>query len=117
MQFMQSFDMSTLLVPFKLWHPPPCILYNRSWAPERDRERLFLAIEGFLPFPHALLDSTTKGIDRLPWVTNTNVPTFAELSEHFMITRVEVLVFVNEDNGISWKCTSEQCGHIYLIVK
>ena len=29
---------------------------------------------------------------------------------------MEVLGFIDEDKGKSRKCTSEQCGHIYLIV-
>jgi hypothetical protein len=36
--------------------------------------------------------------------------------EHFMINGGEVLRFIDEDKGKSRVCSSEQCGHVYLIV-
>src|SRR6266568_5865737 len=104
----------SLFDPAKPRHP--CCLYDNPWAPEADREVRFLHVEPFAEALHTSLDSTPESINTLPCVAHCTNPLSCEFIEHCMVRWREVLGFVDQDTGKSWKCTSEQCGHIYLIV-
>ncbi len=93
------------------------VLNNFFWASERDGEIEGLTPELVLESLHSLCNSTPETVNRLPSVANDNNPTSRQLVEHRMVDWVEVLSFVNKGNGKSWKCTTEQCGQVYLIVK
>ena len=57
-----------------------------------------------------------EAVDVLERVTHTNNTAFDETVEQRMVNGALVLIFVNHDAGKAWKCSSEQCGHINLIV-
>src|SRR6516165_3534511 len=68
---------------------------------------------------HPFLNRSTKSIDTLPRVTNCNKTSALgdEPFKHRMINGRKILRLVDEDKWILWEISSEQCGHIQLIVK
>src|ERR1700722_15197219 len=65
---------------------------------------------------HSPSFSPTKAVDVLVWIANTDKSTFSKPRKQGVVNRREVLVLVNEGNWKTWKCSSKQRGHVYLIV-
>src|SRR5215472_11539556 len=86
-------------------------------AAPADCEVCLFRIEfGFVPV-HPIRIGSTKSIDSLPSVTNCNNTRSVESFEHCMITGVEILPFVDHDKGKLREWSSEQRGHVNLVVK
>src|SRR3974390_2930915 len=65
---------------------------------------------------HPLSFGSPETVNVLERITDSNEPTSDKSFEHRMVDWRKVLVFVNKDQGKPWICSSEQCGHINLIV-
>src|SRR5258705_2022485 len=85
-------------------------------AAEGDRERKARAIVLRGCLLHASCLRPPEAVYILIRVSNANKTTFDESFEQRVVNWREVLVFVNEDEWKFRECSSEQCGHVYLIV-
>jgi len=85
-------------------------------AAEGDGEGEGLHRIGLGGFAHSFGFGSSEPIYILEWVSNSNKTVLDESFEHGVVNRAKVLVFVNKNQWESWECTSEQCGHVYLIV-
>src|SRR6266481_3542933 len=59
---------------------------------------------------------SSESIDVLPRVANSNEPSAHQLLKKGVIDWRQVLVFVNENKWKLRVCSTEQCGHVNLIV-
>src|SRR6266487_3072693 len=65
---------------------------------------------------HSASFCTTEAIDVLIWVSNSNKTAFRKALQQEMVNGGEVLVFIEKDSWELRICSSEQCGHVHLIV-
>src|SRR5215475_6796178 len=98
-------------------HPPPDVVYDRFGASKANREPRRRHGKLIPSSIHTVLHRAPEGVNGLVRIPDRYEPTTTELSEHFIVRGVEVLLLVDQDNRKLWECSSEQCGHVYLIVK
>src|SRR5678816_2526167 len=110
-------NFSTGFSPLHMRDAPADVIHNRFRTSEGHRERIFPAMEIIRQGSHSPELSASKCINGLPGVTDSDKSVGRELSKHCMVDFTEVLRLVNQDEGKAWKCSSEQSGHEYLIIK
>src|SRR5260221_9014602 len=108
---------ASLAEPAEVRNTPLCGFDDGLWAAEANAKRKLDHRVLCDRCRHTSRYCSTKPINVLIWVSDSNDTVFDESCKQCMIGRGLVLIFIDHDSWKLWECSSEQCGHVNLIIE